>query len=64
MHFDEAPGLLLVGNIFGELAIYNYVGVQSPELLSISDDFTTTCSDFGTVVSMVCVYAADRQVCY
>jgi hypothetical protein len=50
MDFDEALGLLVVGNTFGELAVYDYIGVQPPGLWSISDDFMAICTNFGSTV--------------
>jgi hypothetical protein len=37
---DEATGLLAVGNTFGELALYDYVGSPLENLAYIGDNFT------------------------
>ena len=40
LDFDEAVGLLAVGNTFGELVLCDYVGSPLDDLARISDDFT------------------------
>ena len=36
--FDDTLGLVVIGNIFGELAVIDYVGLGSPDIWSISQD--------------------------
>ncbi|KIM72583.1 hypothetical protein PILCRDRAFT_739740 [Piloderma croceum F 1598] len=38
--FDEALGLLVVGNVFGELAVCDYVGRWSNDLLLLAEDIS------------------------
>lgn len=38
IHFDEALGMLVIGNIFGELAICNFFAAQPAEIWSMTKD--------------------------
>lgn len=49
LDFDEALGFLAVGNQFGELALYDYVGFYPPELASISETPKVSFSDYSIV---------------
>ncbi|KIM72581.1 hypothetical protein PILCRDRAFT_829682 [Piloderma croceum F 1598] len=42
LDFDEALGVLAVGNVFGELAVCDYVGRWLDELLLLAEDVATT----------------------
>ncbi|KAJ7092389.1 hypothetical protein B0H15DRAFT_799543 [Mycena belliarum] len=54
LDFDDALGLTVIGNCFGELAIYDHVGSDPTKCCGLAPDFTeqATCSPLATLLPL------------
>jgi hypothetical protein len=59
--FDEALGLLAVGNVFGELAVCDYVGRWSDDLLLLAEDISAADAPSFLRLPDVCILLSNLE---
>jgi hypothetical protein len=64
LDFDEALGVLAVGNVFGELAVCDYVGRWLDELLLLAEDVVTTDAEPSLSLPHVCTLLLKLETSY